>query len=94
MLRSATHASLRSASDSDLAACASGPCQLIVRVARPVPPELAKSLRAFPGVLDCTYLPHDSFAIVASQVRYRGTLLIRISAPVGPYSRTMPRALW
>jgi len=25
---------------------------------------------------------------------YRGTLLIRISASLGPYSRTMPRALW
>lgn len=70
MLRSATHASLRSASDADLAACASGPCQLIIRVARPVPPELARTLRAFPGVLDCSYLPHDSFAIVASQVLY------------------------
>ena len=25
---------------------------------------------------------------------YRGTSLIRNSAPVGPYSRTMPRSLW
>ena len=25
---------------------------------------------------------------------YRGTSLIRNSAPLGPYSRTMPRALW
>jgi hypothetical protein len=25
---------------------------------------------------------------------YRDTLLIRNSAPLGPYSRTMPRALW
>ena len=68
MLRSATHASLRSASHADLAACASGPCQLIVRVARPVPSGLARRLREFEGVLDCSYLPHDSFAIVAHQV--------------------------
>ena len=27
-------------------------------------------------------------------VAYRGTSLIRNSAPLGPYSRTMPRALW
>ena len=26
-------------------------------------------------------------------LRYRGTSLIRNSAPLGPYSRTMPRAL-
>ena len=26
--------------------------------------------------------------------RYRGTSLMRDSAPLGPYSRTMPRALW
>ena len=25
---------------------------------------------------------------------YRGTSLMRNSAPLGPYSRTMPRALW
>ena len=25
---------------------------------------------------------------------YRATLLIRNSAPLGPYSRTMPRVLW
>ena len=25
---------------------------------------------------------------------YRGTSLIRNSAPLGPYRRTMPRALW
>jgi hypothetical protein len=25
---------------------------------------------------------------------YRGTSLIKNSAPVGPHSRTMPRALW
>ena len=25
---------------------------------------------------------------------YRGTLLIRNCAPLGPYSRIMPRALW
>ena len=25
---------------------------------------------------------------------YRGTLLIRKRLPLGPYSRTMPRALW
>ena len=25
---------------------------------------------------------------------YRGTSLIRNSAPLGPYSRSMPRALW
>jgi len=25
---------------------------------------------------------------------YRGTSLIRNSAPLGPYSRNMPRALW
>ena len=25
---------------------------------------------------------------------YRGTSLIKTSAPPGPYSRTMPRALW
>ena len=25
---------------------------------------------------------------------YRGTSLIRNRAPLGPYSRTMPRALW
>ena len=25
---------------------------------------------------------------------YRGTSLIRNSAPVGPYGRTIPRALW
>jgi len=25
---------------------------------------------------------------------YRGTSLIRNSAPLGPYSRAMPRALW
>jgi len=27
-------------------------------------------------------------------VAYRGTSLTRNSAPLGPYSRTMPRALW
>jgi len=27
-------------------------------------------------------------------VAYRGTSLIRNSAPLGPYIRTMPRALW
>ena len=27
-------------------------------------------------------------------LRYRGTSLIRKHVPVGPYSRTMPRALW
>ena len=26
--------------------------------------------------------------------RYRGTSLIRNSAPLGPYSRNMPKALW
>jgi len=27
-------------------------------------------------------------------LNYRGTSSIRNSAPLGPYSRTMPRALW
>ena len=30
----------------------------------------------------------------ASAVDYRGTPLIRNSAPLGPYSRTLHRALW
>ena len=30
----------------------------------------------------------------ACRHRYRGTSHIRNSAPIGPYSRTMPRALW
>ena len=29
-----------------------------------------------------------------SHAQYRGTSLIRNIAPLGPYSRTMPRALW
>ena len=29
-----------------------------------------------------------------SQSPYRGTSLIRSRLPLGPYSRTMPRALW
>ena len=31
---------------------------------------------------------------VRENPEYRGTSLIRNSAPVGPYSRTIPRALW
>ena len=30
----------------------------------------------------------------ANPKSYRGTWLIRNSAPLGPYSRGMPRALW
>ena len=30
----------------------------------------------------------------APGLRYRGTSLIRNNAPLGPYSRTMPMALW
>ena len=33
-------------------------------------------------------------SILPEGLGYRGTSLIRNSAPVGPYSRTMPRALW
>jgi len=29
-----------------------------------------------------------------SEMPYRGTLLTRNRTPLGPYSRTMPRALW
>ena len=38
----------------------------------------------------------DVFETVSSSLGrgYRGTLLISNSAPLGPYSRTMPRALW
>jgi hypothetical protein len=42
--------------------------ELITRVARPVPPGLARRLQEFEGVLDCSYLPHDSFAVVAHKV--------------------------
>jgi hypothetical protein len=35
----------------------------------------------------------DGFGVVGSMV-YRGTSLIRNSPPLGPYNRTMPRALW
>ena len=31
---------------------------------------------------------------VPVHLAYRGTSLIRNSAPLGPYSRTMPRPLW
>ena len=37
----------------------------------------------------------EDYDQVANPTRcYRGTLLIRNIAPLGPYSRTMPRALW
>ena len=32
--------------------------------------------------------------VVLGHVIYRGTSPIRNSAPLGPYSRTMPRSLW
>ena len=32
--------------------------------------------------------------ILTSEYKYRGTSLIRNSAPLRPYGRTMPRALW
>jgi len=34
------------------------------------------------------------FSAKTPAVAYRGTSLIRNNAPLGPYSRTMPRALW
>ena len=33
-------------------------------------------------------------ALPRANAVYRGTSLIRNSAPLGPYSRNMPRALW
>ena len=36
----------------------------------------------------------NAFSETPALGRYRGTPLIRNSAPLGPYSRTMPRALW
>ena len=37
---------------------------------------------------------HSRWFDAVDDERYRGTSLIRNSAPLGPYSRTMPRALW
>ena len=37
---------------------------------------------------------YDSSDIRAHALKYRVTSLIRNSAPLGPYSRTIPRALW
>ena len=37
---------------------------------------------------------HGEGAEDGFRVRYRGTSLISNSPPLGPYSRTMPRALW
>jgi hypothetical protein len=68
LLHSGNHASLRVASASQLEACTTGPCQLILRVTRPTPELLARKLRAVSGVLECTYLPHDSFLVVAYNV--------------------------
>ena len=34
------------------------------------------------------------FRVEGAVVDYRGTSLLRNSAPLGPYSRTIPRALW
>eukprot|EP00290_Baffinella_frigidus_P059462 CAMPEP_0180381780 /NCGR_PEP_ID=MMETSP0989-20121125/26975_1 /TAXON_ID=697907 /ORGANISM="non described non described, Strain CCMP2293" /LENGTH=40 /DNA_ID= /DNA_START= /DNA_END= /DNA_ORIENTATION= len=36
-------------------------------------------------------IPHDT---VRNRDPYRGTSPIRNYAPLGPYSRAMPRALW
>ena len=38
--------------------------------------------------------PYKTNPSDAARQFYRGTLLIRNSAPLGPYSRNMPRALW
>ena len=40
------------------------------------------------------YTQRTTFLRVPDVTSYRGTSLIRNSAPVGPYRRTMPRALW
>jgi hypothetical protein len=34
------------------------------------------------------------FRVIGIRMDYRGNSLIRNIAPIGPYSRTMPRALW
>ena len=39
-------------------------------------------------------LQHRCSALKASMYMYRGTSLMRHNTPLGPYSRTMPMALW
>ena len=46
-----------------------------------------------------TYSTRSAIKLISSPthsegLRYRGTSLIRNNAPLGPCSRTMPRALW
>ena len=48
----------------------------------------------FPGSLTSTFLYARTPFLIALSRPYRGTSLIRNSDPLGPYSRTMPRALW
>ena len=54
----------------------------------------------YDGLLPVYFEPHsgirrgESASRVRRAVTYRGTSLIRNNALLGPYSRTMPRALW
>ena len=53
-------------------------------------------VRSVLGAISCHQLPsqRELGRNGGFKQPYRGTSLIRSSAPLGPYSRTMPRALW
>ena len=52
------------------------------------------------GMIERVWYPRPAgpgrarFAMTLEPLRYRGTSLIRNSAPLGPYSNNVPRALW
>jgi len=72
------------------------PCEVSrsLRV-KPTPESFVAAMRGLALSLygsNLTPSPHEGY--IARRRSYRGSLLIRNSTPLGPYSRTMPRALW
>ena len=62
----------------------------------PIPPKGVRYMSIYqtsPPPLTTTHQPSNT-PTTSGWHRYRGTSLIRNHAPLGPYSRTMPRALW
>ena len=66
-------------------------------------PRVSRSGEHFPDGFDlhlpherekCVYYGSDPLRGRSQRTLYRGTSLIRNSLPLGPFSRTLPRALW
>ena len=52
------------------------------------------ALGAISALATCRYRTCDIAISLDIAISYRGTSLIRNRAPLGPYGRTTPRALW